>query len=151
MVLGLAKEHSLTFGLPFSAVQGSFNTFSVPLRLYQLTLELLVTFFGHVEGLHGRYTSPFFFLHLPIRGVYHLLSLVCGLNSLSRREACNKEEKEVIKNKNIISKKKGGGGVKGLTMARSLFKPRNTSCFLMDLRLAESLDSKRACSIALAT
>ena len=110
MVLGLAKEHSLTFGLPFSAVQGSFSTFSVPLSLYQLTLELLVTFFGHVEGLYGRYTSPFFFLHLPIRGVYNLLSLVCGLNSLSRREACNKEEKEVIKNKNIISKKKGAGG-----------------------------------------
>ena len=44
MVLGLAKEHSLTFGLPFSAVQGSFSTFSVPLHLYQLTLELLVTF-----------------------------------------------------------------------------------------------------------
>ena len=36
-------------------------------------------------------------------------------------------------------------------MARSLFKLRNTSYFLMDLRLAISVGSSKACSTALAT
>ena len=42
-------------------------------------------------------------------------------------------------------------GVEGLTIARSLFRSRNTLCFLMDLKSAISLGSNRACSIELAT
>ena len=41
--------------------------------------------------------------------------------------------------------------VNGLTKARSLFRLRNTSCFLIDLRLAISLGSSKACSMASAT
>ena len=41
--------------------------------------------------------------------------------------------------------------VKGLAIARSLFKLRNTSCFLIDLRSAMSTGSSKACSTALAT
>ena len=37
------------------------------------------------------------------------------------------------------------------TIARSLFKPRKTSCFLMDLRSTISLGSSRGCSMTLAT
>ena len=36
-------------------------------------------------------------------------------------------------------------------MVRSFFKPRNTLCFLMDLRLAMSLSSNKDCSTTLAT
>ena len=36
-------------------------------------------------------------------------------------------------------------------MVRSLFKPRKTSGFLMDLRLAMSLGSSKGCFTALAT
>ena len=36
-------------------------------------------------------------------------------------------------------------------MARSFFKPRNTLCFLMDLRSAMSLSSSKDCSTTLAT
>ena len=39
----------------------------------------------------------------------------------------------------------------GLTIVRSLFKPKNTSCFLIDLRSAMSEGSSSACSIASAT
>ena len=35
-------------------------------------------------------------------------------------------------------------------MARSFFKPKKTSCFLIDLRSAISLDSNKGCSTALA-
>ena len=35
-------------------------------------------------------------------------------------------------------------------MAKSLFRPRKTSCFLMDLRSAMSIGSSRVCSTALA-
>ena len=41
--------------------------------------------------------------------------------------------------------------VSGLTKARSLFKLRNTSCFLIDLRSAISPTSNKACSTLLAT
>ena len=86
LVLGLVKKHLLTFDLPFSAVQGSFSTFFVPLRHYQLTLELLITFFGHVEGFHGHYSPPFFFLHLPMAEICNLFCPKLGLNSLPRKE-----------------------------------------------------------------
>ena len=36
-------------------------------------------------------------------------------------------------------------------MAKSLFKPRKTSCFLIDLRLTMSFGSRRVCSTASAT
>ena len=52
-------------------------------------------------------------------------------------------------------KKNGGGGGKGavseLTRARSLFKLRNASCFLIDLRSTMSLSSNKARSTASAT
>lgn len=41
--------------------------------------------------------------------------------------------------------------VMGLTKARSLFKLRKTSCFLIVLRSAMSPGSSRACSVASAT
>ena len=41
--------------------------------------------------------------------------------------------------------------VKRLTIARSLFKLRNTSCFLIDLRTAMSAGSSKAYSTTLAT
>ena len=41
--------------------------------------------------------------------------------------------------------------VKRLTIARSLFKLRNTSCFLIDLGTAMSVGSSKACSMTLAT
>ena len=49
-------------------------------------------------------------------------------------------------------KKKGREGlIERLTIARSLFRLRKTSCPLRDLRLAISLESCSACSIASAT
>ena len=93
LVLGQVKEHSLTFSQPLSVVQGSCNSLSLPLLLKQLTLELLDTFFNHVEGIHGRYSSPLFLFHLPVGVVHCFLGLVRGLNSLPRRKAFNKGRK----------------------------------------------------------
>ena len=41
--------------------------------------------------------------------------------------------------------------VSGLTKARSLFRLRNTSCFLIDLKSTISPTSNKACSTLLAT
>ena len=60
-----------------------------------------------------------------------------------------------IKNKNtnkIICYDNGKRKVVGgLTIVRSLFKPRKTSCFLIDLRSAISSGNNNACSTASAT
>ena len=93
MVLGLAKEYSLTFGLPLSIIQGSFRASFSPFHLGQLALKLLIAFLGQVEGIHGLYLSPFFLLHLTVRIIHHLLGPVRGLNSLPRRKAFNKGRK----------------------------------------------------------
>lgn len=73
------------------------------------------------------------------------------------------EERNIIKKMSEIIKGRKGRKVvafkekkekeliEGLTIARSLLKPRKTSCLLMDLRSAISLGSSSACSTALAT
>ena len=86
-----------------------------------------------MEGVHSGYLPPFLFLHHAVGTIYYLLSPKSDLNGLERRRYTIKKKKKKI------------------TLARSLFKPRKTSYFLMDLRLAISLGSNRGCSTALAT
>ena len=94
LVLGQVKEHSLTFSQPLSVVQGSYSTFPFPFLLNQLALELLNTFFDHVEGIHGRYSSPLFFLHLSIGIIHHLLGPKCGLDGLESKKSIIKKKKK---------------------------------------------------------
>ena len=75
-----------------------------------------------------------------VGAIYHLLSL-SSLDGLSRKEIKFKKKKK---------KKRKKKETKGLTMARSFFKLRNTSCFLVDLRSAMSVGSSRDCSTIIA-
>ena len=61
-----------------------------------------------------------------------------------RKYSCKKRKKRK-------NREKGEKWAKGLTMARFLFKLRNTLCFLIELRSAISVGSSRAYSTMLAT
>ena len=74
LVLGVSEKYPLAFSLPFHVIQSSDDTFSFFLLLQQLTLQLLVAFFSHVEGIHHCYPPPLFLLHLSMGIVHHLLS-----------------------------------------------------------------------------
>ena len=53
-----------------------------------------------------------------------------------------------IKKKNFFKKSEGRGAISELTKAKPLFKLRKTLCFLINLRLAMSPGSNKACSMA---
>ena len=86
LVLSLAKLPLLTFSLSLSTFQGNFSALLIPFCLSQFVFQISYPFVGHIEGLHGRNAPPFFFFHLPVGEVYHLLSSECGFNSLRKEE-----------------------------------------------------------------
>ena len=75
------------------------------------------------------------------------------MNSLPRKEKGKGEKKEIVKGRKRrkLAKKRGGRGlIERLTIVRSFFSLRKTSCLIKDLRLAISSRSSSACSTALA-
>ena len=87
--------------------------------------------------------------------VNYFLGSVRSLDNLSRKEKVRRLEKASIsmsiKKYIYIYIYKIEGTVDGLTRARTLFKLRNTSYFLINLRSVMSSSSSKACSTALAT
>ena len=92
-----------------------------------------------MEGIHSCNPSPFFLLHFAVGVVHYFLSPEGGLDGLKGMGDAIKKKFKKIKNK------------KKLTIAKSLFSLRKTSCCLINLKSAMSLDSNRDCSTTSAT
>ena len=70
------------------------NTYILTLVLLQLALQLLVTFFSHMEGIHSCYPLSLFLLHFPMGVVHHLLGPKGGLDGLERKRSSIKKKKK---------------------------------------------------------
>ena len=96
LVIGLTHEFPLILGLPLCTLQSLVNTFRSVLLVGQLFLQLGITLFSNIQGLHNRGPSFSFIIQLLVTGVGYLLKPESILDSLKRKRVSTITNKKYI-------------------------------------------------------